>query len=601
MAKKTEDEVRDYSKVQLGLDDKEKDVQQGTGQITTFNQLGFTGNINKPDGWYLPNKVSKPAIILETKSERQDISSQKWVDELLKNISIIETKYKNTIGILYNGNEIRVFRNKIELLDISPKLEHKSYYLKLCTNTVIDTNKIYNLTYQINNCLERQFGIKNLYHRMIFTACALVAAKEGAVLVPGMDYNTFHQSILSQINKSLKSDLVRNSKLSLLGEIYSDIKMNNPDNQLAINNFIQCVKEIADFVNSDNWKGEDVMGIFFNEFNRYRGKSESGQIFTPDHITSFMYRLIHCDKDSRILDATCGSGAFLVKAMCNMISEAGGINTSKATEIKQEQLFGIELDRQIFALACANMLIHKDGKTNLEQMDAREERACDWIKAKGITKVLMNPPYEKAYGCMRIVDNVLKSVPAHTECAFILPDDKLENDWKDKKYGNKLLKDNTLKKIIKLPEKLFFGVGVITSIYVFESGIPQNGKTIQGFYIEDDGLVTVKNKGRQDVKHKWQENEDKWIKIIENPLCPEASEERDHIQSIDPSQHLSYQKKTEPFEIFEEDFISVLMDFELHQRNIDKAHFERKFIERALFGGDFKITGKEIVISMKED
>lgn len=75
------------------------------------------------------------------------------------------------------------------------------------------------------------------------------------------------------------------------------------------------------------------MGIFFNEFNRYKKKSESGQVFTPDHITSFMYRLVEVNQNDRILDAACGSGAFLVKAMCNMMKEAGGINTKKASKI----------------------------------------------------------------------------------------------------------------------------------------------------------------------------------------------------------------------------------------------------------------------------
>lgn len=27
-----------------------------------------------------------------------------------------------------------------------------------------------------------------------------------------------------------------------------------------------------------------VMGIFFNEFNHYKTKSEAGQVFTPEHI-----------------------------------------------------------------------------------------------------------------------------------------------------------------------------------------------------------------------------------------------------------------------------------------------------------------------------
>ena len=129
-----------------------------------------------------------------------------------------------------------------------------------------------------------------------------------------------------------------------------------------------------------------------------------------------------------MIDAACGSGGFLVKSMSNMIKESGGIQTDKAKKIKSQQLFGIEFDREIFALACANMLIHKDGKTNLEQLDSRTLKAGEWMREKKITKVLMNPPFERKYGCLKIVENVLDNVPQHTMCAFILPDKKL-NEW----------------------------------------------------------------------------------------------------------------------------------------------------------------------------
>ena len=69
MEHRTEDQVRDAAKIILGLDAVEDKVQQGTGQITTFNQLGFKGVSDKPDGWYLPDDRNTPAIILETKSE----------------------------------------------------------------------------------------------------------------------------------------------------------------------------------------------------------------------------------------------------------------------------------------------------------------------------------------------------------------------------------------------------------------------------------------------------------------------------------------------------------------------------------------------------
>ena len=392
---RTEDEVRDDAKIILGFNILEENVRQGTGQITTFNQLGFRGNINKPDGWYLPDDKTDVAIVLETKSENEDIALEKWVSELEKNVNIVMTQYKKVVGILYNGIDVRVFKNNDEISQIARVLQHKTYYKALFNQDTIDKQRIYSLTKRINDCLHTEFGIKNLYHRMIFTACALVGCRYGAILVEGMDFTLMKNSILNTLSKSLKKSRQQNLKLDLLIEVYSEIKMNNSTNQEAIDSFITWVMEISDCVNSDFWNGEDVMGIFFNEFNRYKKKSESGQVFTPDHITSFMYRLIHVNQNDYILDAACGSGAFLVKAMCNMMKEAGGVNTEKASEVKSKQLFGIEFDREIFALACANMLIHKDGKTNLEQLDTRTKEACEWIREKPITKVLMNPPFER--------------------------------------------------------------------------------------------------------------------------------------------------------------------------------------------------------------
>lgn len=584
---RTEDEVRDSAKVILGLDKTEPNIKQGTGQITTFNQLGFKGVIDKPDGWYLADDLNSPAIILETKSEAEDIALQKWVDELIKNCDIARTKYKQVVGILYNGISVRTFLNNAETTSAAKDLQKKEYYLSLFAKNTIDKQQIYNLTKRINDCLHTEFGIKNLYHRMIFTACALVACRYGAVLSEGMDYPTFHTSIHSTLSKSLIDCKKQNHKLDLLLEVYSEIKMNSTENQEAIDNFIKWVKEISDCVNSDYWNGEDVMGIFFNEFNRYKKKSESGQVFTPDHITSFMYRLIEVNKNDIILDAACGSGAFLVKAMCNMMKEAGGINTHKASVIRNTQLYGIEFDREIYALACANMLIHKDGKTNLEQLDSRSQEACDWIKSKKITKVLMNPPFESKYGCLTIVDNVLKSVPEHTMCAFILPDKKLEKDRK----GKKLLTHSTLKKIIKLPEKVF-SEGVTTSVFVFEAGVPQNNKEIFACFIENDGLETVKNQGRQDVKDRWQAIEDEWIDIIRK------QNGSDTIQWIKPSEHLSYQLPEKEFEVSEEDFTKTVMDYLMFKQGIDVKSFSEALMGKVLYNSQVSSVDNSVVIKI---
>ena len=293
-----------------------------------------------------------------------------------------------------------------------------------------------------------------------------------------------------------------------------------------------------------------------------------------------------------MLDATCGSGGFLVKAMSNMIREAGGEHTKKAKQIKQSQLFGIEYDREIYALACANMLIHKDGKTNLEQMDARTETAGEWIAKQGITKVLMNPPYENKYGCMKIVENVLDNVPTHTMCAFILPDKKLEKA--SKKQIKRILSNHRLKKIIKLPEDLFFNVGVTTSIFIFESGIAQDSKDIFACYMEKDGLVTVKNKGRHDVYRKWPAIEDYWVNVVEKQSGDETC------QWVKSDEHLSYQVPQKPFEIFEEDFRKTAMDYLMFQQGIDVKEFGEKLLDTAMYSSHVSSNKSDVTINLKK-
>lgn len=590
MPKRTEDEVRDSAKIILEFDKKEKNIKQGTGQITTFKKLGFKGFNDKPDGWYLPDNVSEVAMVLETKSEEKNISKQEFIDELFKNIDIIKTKYKNTIGILYNGIDVAVYKNK-ELIETPPTLQAKQYYIDLFKNNNIDKNKIYILTKKINDLLHFKFGIKNLYHRMIFTASALVVERFGGNLeaIKNNGYEAFRNKIYDTLAKSLQEHRQQNLKIDILLEVYSEIKVNVVENQDNINSFIDSIIEISTSVNSDKWNGEDVMGIFFNEFNRYKKKSESGQVFTPEHITSFMYDLIEVTHNDRVLDATCGSGAFLVKAMANMIREVGGINTKESEDIKKNNLYGIEFDREIFALACANMLIHKDGKTNLEQLDSREEKACKWIKSKNITKVLMNPPFERKYGCKKIVENVLNNVPNNIKCAFILPDKKLEKD----KMQN-LLKKHTLDMIIKLPEKLFDG-GITTSIFVFETGKPQKDKKIFACYIEDDGLERIKNQGRHDIKDKWSDIEKYWLDVVRTK---NDSKYNTH-QWLSSNENLSYQKPQEEFEIFEEDFKKTIIDYIMFEEKINVKEFNENLLNATLYKS--KIKDNKLIVELGEE
>lgn len=591
----TEDKVREEVNKKLNLHDT-LEVQAGVGQITTFNQLGITGVADKPDGWYLPYDKSKAALILECKASSVDITTKKCVMEIKKNCRIVlDAGYKKVFGLLTNGKKALGFMNN-EPVDIPTDIQNVEWYLGRFEIKSLDKDYIYTLTQRINNCLHSEFGIKNLYHRMIFTACALVAKRYSADLKSGakLGWNAFQAEIKRALNQAFIRAQNQNVKLDLLLEVFGEIKMNLNVNsedakeqarvQSVLSDFADWVIAISDCINSSEWRGEDVMAIFFNEFNRYKKKSESGQVFTPEHITDFMFDLCECNQDSVIFDGTCGSGSFLTKAMRNMMREAGGQDTAKAAAIKANQLYGIEFDREIFALACANMLLHKDGKTNLAQGDTRSEWACEWISDKLGKKrnvcILMNPPYENKFGCMQIVKNCLDNVPPGSIAAIILPEKKLEKA--PKKQVSDILDMHRIEKIIKLPENLFFGVGVSTSIYVFKTGVPQNGQEIYTAFIEDDGLEVVKNQGRHDIHNRWPAVSERALTEIRRLTLDGEF----HGAWIDPAKCLSYQAPPKPFEIREEDFQKAALDYLLWQKNVNVSELREKLMSRVLYGSE---------------
>ena len=92
----TEDEIRESAGFILGFNEKSDKFICGVGQLTTFNQLGFKGINDKPDGWYLPINKNDVAIILEAKSSSIELKD-KQIDELIKNCNIVLQRYSKVV------------------------------------------------------------------------------------------------------------------------------------------------------------------------------------------------------------------------------------------------------------------------------------------------------------------------------------------------------------------------------------------------------------------------------------------------------------------------------------------------------------------------
>ena len=133
------------------------------------------------------------------------------------------------------------------------------------------------------------------------------------------------------------------------------------------------IDEILKYVRSDEYKGEDILGMFFNEFNYLQKKHDKGQVFTPKHIADLICKTMDITEEDSILDAACGTGILLTSTI----------------PYKVRGLYGVEFTEDIAEMAAANMTIRSDVVAEVISGDTRSTEISDWIKSKAITKVLM--------------------------------------------------------------------------------------------------------------------------------------------------------------------------------------------------------------------
>lgn len=304
-------------------------------------------------------------------------------------------------------------------------------------------------------------------------------------------------------------------------------------------------ENILPYINDKSTYGQDLLNLFFISFNKYVGKADKNQAFTPDHITDFMSKIIGINKHSVILDPCCGSGSFLVRAMTLALDDC---NTAKEQEeVKKRQIFGIEFDDDIYGLATTNMLIHSDGNSNLRLGSCFDFK--DFIIESRPNAILMNPPYNAQRNCMpkeytetwgdskedpskgmyylKYIIDCLNSIHQPAKIAILLPvscaigsGDKtgIIQDMK-----NDILENNTLDAVFTLPKDIFHpGASASACCMVFTVGKkhndPSNPDTFFGYY-RDDGFIKKKNLGRVEQfnpntgKGAWSDIEKLWIEL----------------------------------------------------------------------------------------
>lgn len=386
------------------------------------------------------------------------------------------------------------------------------------------------------------------------------------------------QSILSAINSVFDSetDMVRSKTVlmrefdKLLNEpIFRDTKIKNKrekkdEKTLAVlKEFIVYLKKYVYPLIAHSNIGYDVLGRFYIEFIRYAASEQkSGLVLTPSHITELFCDLGELNVNDIVYDPCCGTGGFLVAAMQRMFKLAGN-DMGKREHIRKLQICGCEFRSDIFTYACSSMRFRGDGKSNIYNGDC-------FHYAKSIadnhkpTVAFLNPPYDVGTaGQMRFVEHALSVLDKKANgrvVAIVQMSCVTKNDKDLKAVRASILAKHHLKAVISMPDDLFYPVGVVTCIMVFEANKPNKGRKTWFGYFKDDGFEKRKHLGRIDARNRYAALRDKLLYAYRNNDVVPGLSARQEVGAEDEWCAEAYME-TDYSTLCENDFISTIKKY----------------------------------------
>lgn len=518
------------------------------------------------------------AILIETKNRFSKWNQDEMYAQLQAYVRF-EKEYsdKRIVAILAEteGNGIRVWHGQSVIIDDEhlDEGEHSlrpfNEYEDMCFGKVNDKIAVVDSINALNKMLHADGVNERL--RSQFVGTCLLALKNGlsykdAKETLGKDGQTLTKTrvVLRNITDILTGLLER----TFTEADDSESKMNKADKLSLLNRKVletqdiqnlqyEDLKEVLEYIefnvvpyiNDKNTAGQDLLNLFFTTFNKYVGKSDKNQAFTPDHICDFMSKVVGVNKNSRVLDPCCGSGAFLVRAMTDAMDDCD--TDEERRQVREHQIYGIEYEEGAFGLSSTNMLIHGDGNSNVVK-DSMFDRAA-WIQSKSIDVVLMNPPYNgtknqcepkyvrqwsdntktdpsKGFHYVEWVARQIASAkdenghvrPSHCRMAVLLPMQcAIGNSTAVRDFKQQMLDHYTLDAVFSLPADVFYpGAAVSACCMVFDLSRKHEKTDRSTFfgYFKDDGFIKRKGVGRVETtdangNSNWEHIEREWLAL----------------------------------------------------------------------------------------
>ena len=555
-------------------------VQEASSKEKLEKAVGHAVKHFKLDIRFENNSV---AVLIETKQSFTK-ADEKQLAEYVEEERALHKGIK-IIAILANTNndKIKVWRYSVDdshLLKEETVLDTMEHYVKLFdTARQNDKERVMKNTYDLNELLHKKDIDEKLRSQFVGTTLLYIkdmVKKTGATRIDDalkdklddvwkmMSAEEIRAGIKNTLDNLLDNSENKTKKIELLQKnVLNDQKVK----KLKIKDWIEILDtilmDIYRYIDADSSEGQDILNLFLIAFNKYTGKADKNQAFTPDHITEFMCRITDVDRTKVVLDGTCGSGSFLVQAMVKEIADCRRDKTEKEAEelirqVKEKHIFGIEVEEKAYGLSTTNMLIHGDGNSNIKFGSIFDSKK--FIMEADPDIILMNPPYNakpigipaaykttwtakakdgkedptKGFVFVHFISDVIKELndlkekagkpTKQVKLAVLLPvaaaigtSDIIE------KEKIAMLENNTLEAVFTLPNEIFYpGASACACCMLFTLGKPHSEEKETFFgYCKDDGFKKKKNLGRVeqfnvDNESLWKKIEKEWLYLFRN-------------------------------------------------------------------------------------
>ena len=233
----------------------------------------------------------------------------------------------------------------------------------------------------------------------------------------------------------------------------------------------------------------DAYEFLISNYASNAGKS-GGEFFTPQTVSKLLARLVMVGKDkiNKVYDPTCGSGSLLLQ-----------MKKQYEDHILEDGFFGQEINMTNYNLARMNMFLHNINYNNFDIKRGDTLLNPQHLEEKPFDAIVSNPPYSVKWvgdGEPTLINDdrfapAGKLAPkSKADFAFIMHSlNHLSNKGRaaivcfpgifyrggaEKTIRQYLVDNNFVEAVISLPDNLFFGTSIATTILVLAKNKLEN-------------------------------------------------------------------------------------------------------------------------------